>query len=110
MRPLRADRCRLGVMAGVYLRQGSKLAALAEQAYATEDVLQKLVEDYPELLAGDDERGEPRRWLLVAREVALASEDAGTGRWSVDHLFVDQDGVPRLVAAKRSSDTRIRRG
>lgn len=38
-------------MAGVYLRQGSKLVALAEQPYAAEDVLLKLVEDYPELLA-----------------------------------------------------------
>ena len=31
------------------------------------------------------------------------------GRWSVDHLFLDQDAVPTLVEVKRSSDTRIRR-
>ncbi|MBV9193894.1 MAG: hypothetical protein JO168_07080 [Solirubrobacterales bacterium] len=36
------------------------------------------------------------------------NEDAG-GRWSVDHLFLDQDAVPTLVEVKRSSDTRIRR-
>ena len=30
-------------------------------------------------------------------------------RWSLDHLFLDQDGVPTLVEVKRSSDTRIRR-
>jgi len=94
---------------GVYLRQGEKLIAMAEQPYATEDILQKLLEDYPELLADDREGGEPRRWLLIAREVALASDDSGAGRWSVDHLFVDQDGVPTLVEVKRSSDTRIRR-
>jgi hypothetical protein len=35
-------------------------------------------------------------------------EDSG-GRWSVDHLFLDQDAVPTLVEVKRSSDTRIRR-
>ena len=33
----------------------------------------------------------------------------GPGRWSVDHLFLDQDSVPTLVEVKRSSDTRIRR-
>jgi hypothetical protein len=31
------------------------------------------------------------------------------GRWSVDHVFLDQDGVPTLVEVKRSSDTRLRR-
>ena len=31
------------------------------------------------------------------------------GRWLVDRLFLDQDGVPTLVEVKRSSDTRIRR-
>jgi hypothetical protein len=94
---------------GIYLRHGDELIAMAEQPYATEDVLQKLLEDYPELLADDRDGGEPRRWLLIAREVSVASDDSGAGRWSVDHLFVDQDGVPTLVEVKRSSDTRIRR-
>jgi hypothetical protein len=35
-------------------------------------------------------------------------EDAA-GRWSVDHLFLDQDAVPTLVEVKRSSEPRIRR-
>jgi hypothetical protein len=94
---------------GVYLRQGDKLIAMTEQPYAAEAVLQKLLEDSPELLAGDDRTAGPRRWLLIAREVPLASDDSGGSRWSVDHLFVDQDGVPTLVEVKRSSDTRIRR-
>jgi hypothetical protein len=47
--------------------------------------------------------------LLVAREASLPSEEDGGGRWSVDHLFLDQDAVPTLVEVKRSSDTRIRR-
>lgn len=37
---------------GIYLRQGDKLVAMTEQPYATEDVLQQLLELYPELLAG----------------------------------------------------------
>src|SRR3954451_13322596 len=35
--------------------------------------------------------------------------EGAAGRWSLDHLFVDQDAVPTLVEVKRSSDTRIRR-
>jgi len=35
-------------------------------------------------------------------------EDSGD-RWSLDHLFLDQDAVPTLVEVKRSSDTRLRR-
>jgi hypothetical protein len=30
-------------------------------------------------------------------------------RWSADHLFLDQDGIPTIVEVKRSTDTRIRR-
>jgi|SRR5579872_2595824 len=29
--------------------------------------------------------------------------------WSLDHLFIDQDGIPTLVEVKRGTDTRIRR-
>jgi hypothetical protein len=47
--------------------------------------------------------------LLISREVALASEEDGAGRWSVDHLFLDQDAIPTIVEVKRSADTRIRR-
>ena len=35
--------------------------------------------------------------------------EGGTGRWSIDHLYLDQDGVPTLVEVKRRSDTRSRR-
>src|SRR5713101_5291446 len=82
---------------------------MVEQPYETEDVLQALLEDYPNLLAGDRVPDERVRWLLIAREVALAAEPDGAARWSVDHLFIDGDGVPTLVEVKRSSDTRIRR-
>lgn len=96
-------------MAGIYLRDGDKLIAMVETPYETEDVLQALLEEYPELLAGDERAEEPRRWLLIEREISLASDEMSGGRWSVDHLFVDQTGVPTIVEVKRRSDTRIRR-
>src|SRR5215207_2107780 len=96
---------------GVYLvQEDGGLVEMTEQAYDSEDLLQGLLAQYPNLLAGDQIDGdEPRRWLLVSREVSLASEEEGGGRWSVDHLFLDQDAVPTIVEVKRSTDTRIRR-
>lgn len=45
----------------------------------------------------------------MVQEVSLSSVEVGSGRWSVDHLFIDQEAVPTLVEVKRTSDTRIRR-
>ena len=41
--------------------------------------------------------------------MAVPGEPDGSGRWSLDHLFLDQDAIPTLVEVKRSTDTRIRR-
>jgi len=51
----------------------------------------------------------PRRWLLIDREMPLPDTPEATGRWSLDHLFLDQDAVPTIVEVKRSTDTHIRR-
>jgi hypothetical protein len=99
-------------MAGrIYVLDGeSKLIAMEESAYDSESLLQALLADHPDLLAGEQMNAdEPRRWVLVAREMAVPGEPDGAGRWSLDHLFLDQDAVPTLVEVKRSTDTRIRR-
>ena len=95
----------------IYLLNGdSKLIAMEESPYDSETLLQKLLADHPDLLAGDQINAEePRRWLLVTREMAVPGEQDGAGRWSLDHLFLDQDAIPTLVEVKRSTDTRIRR-
>jgi len=96
---------------GMYLIQNDgRLVEMNERAYDSEDLLQGLLATYPNPLAGDQiDRLAPRRWLLITREMAIPSEEDGAGRWSVDHLFLDQDAIPTLVEVKRSSDTRIRR-
>ncbi|MGH2903952.1 MAG: hypothetical protein ACRDK7_10265 [Solirubrobacteraceae bacterium] len=96
---------------GIYLlREDDELVEMLERPYDSEAVLQQLLAKHPSLLAGDQLEGAaPRRWLLVAREASLPANADGGGRWSVDHLFLDQDAVPTLVEVKRSSDTRIRR-
>lgn len=45
----------------------------------------------------------------MVREQGVPGEENGADRWSLDHLFVDDEGVPTLVEVKRSTDTRIRR-
>jgi hypothetical protein len=95
---------------GIYLIQGDEqLVEMAEEPYDSEDLLQELLAKYPSLLAGEQIGSAPGRWVLVGRETSLPSEEDGGGRWSVDHLFLEQEAVPTLVEVKRSSDTRIRR-
>ncbi len=92
------------------LQEGGELVAMAEEAYDSEDLLQRLLADYPSLMAGDQiDTASPRRWLLVSREAGVPSHEGGGAQWSLDHLFLDQDAIPTLVEVKRSSDTRIRR-
>lgn len=99
-------------MAGsVFLIDGKGDAvSMTEKPYESEAALQELLARYPNLLSGDETDLEaPRRWILVDREVGVPDEPDGRGRWAVDHLFLDQDGVPTLVEVKRQTDTRIRR-
>ena len=92
------------------LRDSGELVSMTEQGYMSEAQLQGLLASHPELLSGDQVDPEsPRRWLLVLREAGIPDSDDGGNRWAVDHLFLDQDGIPTLVEVKRSSDNRIRR-
>ncbi len=86
------------------------LMPMDEADYPSEDILQKLLATYPDLLPGDQITPEAlRRWLLVAREMGVPDPSGLGDRWSLDHLYLDQDGIPTFVECKRSSDTRIRR-
>ena len=83
---------------------------MREQPYDSEDILQSLIERFPSLLAGDQFGADtPRQWLLIKREAGVPDDVSTADRWSVDHLFLDQEAVPTLVEVKRSTDTRIRR-
>jgi hypothetical protein len=85
------------------------LVPMVETPYQTEDILQKFIADFPDLMPGElIDEGEPRRWILISREAGIAAV-GGTSRFWLDHLFLDQDGIPTLVEVKRSSDTRSRR-
>jgi predicted transport protein len=95
----------------IFLLQGEDdLIQMESQPYDSEALLQTLLAKFPDLLAGGQiDSAMPRRWLLIKREMGIPAEEAGGDRWSVDHLFLDQDGIPTLIEVKRSSDSRIRR-
>lgn len=97
--------------AKIFLVEGeTKLTPMEETVYKCEDDLQVLLASYPDLIPGDQIDPEnPRRWFLVARELAVPGDADEPGRWSLDHLLLDQDGIPTFVECKRSSDTRGRR-
>jgi hypothetical protein len=87
---------------------GNEAFELAASRYEKEADFQTLLAKHPALLDGHQfDPVTPRRWLLVGQEVAVP--DAGSDRWSLDHLFIDQDGIATLVEVKRKSDTRLRR-
>lgn len=94
----------------IFLRRGDALTPLHRTEFDSEDALQAMLARYPDLLAGEQMNpDDPRRWLLIAREMGVPGAEGGPDRWSLDHLFVDHDAIPTLVEVKRASDTRIRR-
>lgn len=100
----------LNTSGAIFVRTDSGLTELRETAYDSETTLQLLIAEYPSLLAGDQiDASSPRRLALVKREMGVPAGNEASSRWSLDHLFLDQDGVPTLIEVKRSSDTRIRR-
>lgn len=96
---------------GIFIERDGHLVDVRYSPFVAEDDLQALLEQHAVLLAGDQMSPdrEPRRFVLVQREAGVPDAVGGSGRWSLDHLFVDQDAVPTLVEVKRGQNTQIRR-
>ena len=93
-----------------HLNEQGQLAPMGEEPFELEDKLQELVAEHPGLLSGEQMNPDnPRRFILVGREQGIADIIGGSNRWSLDHLLIDQDAIPTLVEAKRSSNSQIRR-
>lgn len=100
----------MSAQSGVFVLQGSdSLVALPPAQFSAELDFQDLLARFPELLVGDQIDSENRRRFLLVKQEQAVGHEGGGARWSVDHLFVDQDGVPTLVEVKRKDDTRLRR-
>lgn len=96
---------------GVFLLRGEdSLVPMQPGHFAAEDDFQRLLARFPELLVGDQiDPQDPRRWILIKREQAISTDEVGSPTWSIDHVFLDQDGIPTLVEIKRKEDSRLRR-
>lgn len=96
---------------GVYLiQEEDQLVEMAETPYDSEALLQELLESHPNILAVDrKDRVVLKRWLLVRRNVNNTTEETVSERWSLNHLFLDQQAIPTLVEVKSSNDSTIRR-
>ena len=90
----------------IYLRDGDEFVAMHEAKYDAEAVLQSLLAEHPEIVAGGESTA---GWVLVRREAGIPDAVDASNRWALDHLFLDAGGVPTLVEVKRSSDLRARR-
>ena len=100
-------------MAGAYFVDGQSSRTIAMERWHCKNEskeLQDLLEINPDLLPGDQIDPEnPRRWLLVKREMPVPSPHTGSDRWSLDFFFVDQDAIPTFVECKRFANTQSRR-
>lgn len=89
----------------LYILSNGHTAKLVEKKYETELDLQKLIANNPQLLTEQEDE----QLILISREMQVVKSEDNSDSYSLDHLFVNQDGLPILVEVKRSSDTRIRR-
>lgn len=85
----------------------NQLTELSRTDYDSEDLFQRLLGDHPAMLR--QAAGPEGKLLLVRREQPVPDTLNGSDRWSLDHLFLDRQGVPVLVEVKQATDTRIRR-
>lgn len=95
----------------IYVRtEAGGLEPLVEERFDKEADLQKLLARHPELLDGEQMRpSNPLRWILITREQPIADTVDGAGRWSLDHMIIDQEARPTLVEVKRGNNSEVRR-
>jgi hypothetical protein len=88
--------------------QNNEITPLLDTEYAQEEHLQELLARCPALLAGGG-GAKSARYLLISREMPVPDSAYSGGRWSLDHLFIDQDAIPTFVECKRGANNQSRR-
>jgi hypothetical protein len=92
-----------------HVNNNDQLSVMTHTTFDNEDILQELIERFPDIVDGEQFPGEePRRWILVSGQMPVPDGD-GSDRWALDHLLLDQDGIPTLIEVKRRKDGRSRR-
>jgi hypothetical protein len=92
-------------MPGIYLRDRDSYIAMTGEAYESESVLQALIAQHSEILAGEDP-GRPELMLVKQEAPIQPEQDSGI---SLDHLYLDAGGVPTLVEVEQGANREVRR-
>jgi hypothetical protein len=72
--------------------------------------LQDILARNHDLLPGDQiDPEDPRRWLLIKREMPVPAPGTEASCWSIDFLFADQDAIPTFVECKKFGDSQALR-
>ncbi|TAD79572.1 MAG: hypothetical protein EA001_03710 [Oscillatoriales cyanobacterium] len=84
---------------GIYLvRNDGRLVEMTEQPYGSVTLIQELLENHPNLLAGDRSlMARDQDWLAIVRQGTNSFDDDRADRWSLDRIFLDRQGVPTVV-------------
>jgi hypothetical protein len=90
-------------MANVYfIREDGSTEPMTRVRCLNEDrELQLILAKNWDLLPGEQiDPEDPRRWLLIKREMPVPDPITGSDRWSIDFFFADQDAKPTFVECK----------
>lgn len=96
-------------MSKLFFMNDKSACEMSAGQFEKEADLQKIIADNPNLLVRSYDDMQVSKYYLVEREFGVPVMDGSGNEYSLDHLMVDDAGVPVLVEVKRSSDTRIRR-
>ena len=91
-------------------REGSTPERLDAKAFENEEALQQLLAEHPDLIDGSAiSPDDPRKWLVVGREIGINEKPEEGNRWALDLLLLDQEAVPTLVEVKLAQNKEARR-
>jgi hypothetical protein len=71
----------------IFLLEDGRLGVLQARPYESEAVLQRVLAEHPEVIAGPTTLGDtPAGLVLVRQEMGVPTKDGGSAAFSLDHL------------------------
>jgi hypothetical protein len=99
-------------MGSIFIKESNGLMRELDQVRCTSETkeVQDLLDDNLSLIPGDQIKPQdPRRWMMIKREMPIPDPNSGEDRWSLDFVAIDQSAMLTLVECKIHNDTRSRR-
>lgn len=99
-------------MGTIFIKEPNGRMTELNQVRCTNEIkeVQDLLDDNFSLVPGDQIKpADPRRWMMIKREMPIPDPNSGADRWSLDFVAVDQSAMLTLVECKIHNDTRSRR-